>query len=558
MHALHKIKYWALACVLICTSTAQAHVDWTRVNDADPRVVGLYHFDDTANSPGNLLRADSCWPSDRHLVIGTPTGTGLIMVNDTPEPIFNPYALHLRSPQINDSPINIPDLGGDLTIEFWFKWDAALTSSSLEVGLRSGAKLHITRHVGTPANDLFGISGTHGDYRSAPGFVNWPTVGIDEAPLGEWMHIAVAIHSTGITYDASPGVLHDVYNPGTIARIYLNGHPVGSSPHTLDLSGFKVHANSRLRINNLAGAIKVDEVTIWAHDWSANGTAVNPFGNGRGSGNCVPTWTRTNSSDPKLFGHFQFDGTTTLPGELIENNPCLDVPLVIGAVSGGLGITRPNDTPSAIFNPRSMKFDGAQDNSSTITLQNTGGHLVVEAWVKWDNAVTTSSVEFGMRSGPALRLSRDTVNPANDQFGIASPHGDYIEAPGFIDWPTVGDAAAAIGVWNHVAVSLHSTGIEYDGLVKLHDVYTAGSYAIFWVNGRPIGSSLWKLDIAGLNTHDTSRLRIRNVSGSGVSLDEVTIWNDDLTNEGALLTVFNDGRGNGLCNAVELEWMLYE
>ncbi|MDX1973475.1 MAG: LamG-like jellyroll fold domain-containing protein, partial [Candidatus Sumerlaeia bacterium] len=186
-----------------------------------------------------------------------------------------------------------PDLvDKDLTIEFWLRWDAAPSTSSVEIGLRSGAKLRITRDTVTPANDQFAIFATHGTFVSAPGFTNWDAVGTEEAPLAEWIHVAVAIDSTGSTFDVPTG--HHKYNPGTVARFYLNGHAVGSAPHTVPLDGtLDFHSESSLlTIRNLSGSVTIDEVAIWSADLSVGGTVVSPFSNGRGVGvSSISDWS---------------------------------------------------------------------------------------------------------------------------------------------------------------------------------------------------------------------------------------------------------------------------
>jgi hypothetical protein len=125
---------------------------------------------------------------------------------------------------------------------------------------------------------------THGTFVSAPGFTNWSDVGDDEAPLGEWIHVAVAIDSTGSTFDVPSN--HHKYNPGTVARFYLNGHAVGNAPHTVALDGvLDIHAEgSVLTIRNVSGTANVDEVAIWGVDISAGGSVANPFADGRGAG----------------------------------------------------------------------------------------------------------------------------------------------------------------------------------------------------------------------------------------------------------------------------------
>ena len=270
---------------------AHAHVHWSRPNDTAPDCLALYHLNDASAAPGSVLSAAPGQPAGLGLLVGSPAGAPMTITTDVAEPFFGPGSLALASTQSAESSAPLTDLDGDLTIEFWFKWEPTMTSSSLQVGLESGARLQVTRDMSTPANDRFGVAATHGDFRSAPGFTNWADVGSEEASLNHWHHVALTISSAGIHYDSALG--HDVYSTGTVARIYLNGHATGAAPHTLDLTGLRVHDTSRLQIRALGGGgVLIDEVTIWKKDWSENGTVPNPFSDGRGAGApaAVPMW----------------------------------------------------------------------------------------------------------------------------------------------------------------------------------------------------------------------------------------------------------------------------
>lgn len=279
------IAAFAALALVALAAPVRAHVDWTRVNDVDPDTLGIYHFSDEAADAGLVQPTHPCMDGCLGLVIGAPGGDPMTLVHDTPKAIFDPHAARFASAQTLDSTCSVA-ADGDVTIEFWFKWDASRAASSFEVGLRSGAKIRVTRDEANPAGDQFGVQGTHGDYRSSPGFTNWAVVGDEEASFGEWRHIGLTIHSTGVSFDET--LAHDVYNPGTVARLYYNGHATGDAPHTIDLGGFQVHADSRLRVNNLSGVAYVDEFTVWKRDWSDNGANLAPFADGRGSGVCPP------------------------------------------------------------------------------------------------------------------------------------------------------------------------------------------------------------------------------------------------------------------------------
>lgn len=271
--------------LLLLAANASAHLHWTQVNSIDPDQFGLYHFDDATAAVGEVLDVPAGINASRGLTIGalTPPGAGMSISTNLPDTFFGPGSLRLDGTQRADSSFVIPSgAAGDTTVEFWLKWDAAPSASDVQIGLRSSAKLRIVRDTATPANDKFGLLATHGDYVSAPGFTDWTAVGTEEAPLDEWIHFAVTVHSTGFTYDSVAG--HDRWNAGSTARFFLNGHEVGAAPHSVSVAGMQVHDDSKITVNNISGAVTIDEVAVWGIDMSVNGTATAPFANGRGSG----------------------------------------------------------------------------------------------------------------------------------------------------------------------------------------------------------------------------------------------------------------------------------
>jgi hypothetical protein len=229
---------------------------------------------------------------DRALVLGTP-GTAFSSAATSVAPFFD-SALRMNGPQRADSPRNfgynnngLDQVDKDATFECWVKWDAAPSASSFEIGFRSGAKLRITRDTTNPGSDQFGLAATHGTYVEAPGFVDWATVGAEEAPLDEWIHVAVTISSIGSFFDVPTH--HHQYSTGSVARFYLNGHAVGSLPHTVSIANsLQLHAESSvLTIRNLSGSVTIDEVGLWGTDLSGDGANASPFANGRGAGNTL-------------------------------------------------------------------------------------------------------------------------------------------------------------------------------------------------------------------------------------------------------------------------------
>jgi len=263
----------ALAAIV---STASAHVHWTRSNSVDPATIALYHMDNVTTVS---IPAAAPLSSDRGLQKSSLSDQ-LTTTSDTAWPFFQPASLQTSGQQVLLSGYAHPGCTGDLTIECWFKWTSDLTSSSLEIGFQSAARLRLVRDEANHANDRLELAGIHGTRAPHPEFPGWDEIGPEEASLDTWRHLGITIHSTGATFDASRGAY--VYDPGSVARIYLNGHRLGVNTTTISLTGLQVQQVSNLTMTASGNGLVVDEVTIWSKDWSENGNVTSPFSNGRG------------------------------------------------------------------------------------------------------------------------------------------------------------------------------------------------------------------------------------------------------------------------------------
>ena len=269
----------AAFALLAVPAALSAHVVWTLPNQADPSIVGLYHFEQAgAPSTGGALVNVFGASSPGELLIQSPVGTGFSFSSSTAGLPLGVKSLRADGVQRADS-LGLFDSAHDTTIETWLKWDPAPAASGIEFGFRSSAKLRLIRDPLSPAADRFGLAGTHGSFVSANGFTDWTTIGTEEAPYDEWVHVAVVVHPTGLQYNSTAD--HDEYTAGSVARFYLNGHLFGAPT---DVSGLLVHGESKLTISVLNGAVQLDEVTIWNRDLSNNGAVTSPFANGRGTG----------------------------------------------------------------------------------------------------------------------------------------------------------------------------------------------------------------------------------------------------------------------------------
>lgn len=277
------------AAAALTAAAAPAHVTWSRANAVSSDTLGLWHLSDANTTVGATLAADAPLGAGRGLKLAATAGPGAATDPSTtvsaPAGVFGPAALRLRGMQVadtSDTLRGVPDgTTGPVTIECWFAWPAgpgASTSSTLDVSFHSGMRLRVARDIANPANDRFGLSFTLGDYVSVPGFIDWPTVGSEEASLDEWRHLAVCVTPTGSFYDVPTG--HEMYSTGTVARVYLNGHVVG----TPDVSLKQLHESTRIRVATVTGdtnGVLIDEVAVWRRDWSADGAVAAPFGDGR-------------------------------------------------------------------------------------------------------------------------------------------------------------------------------------------------------------------------------------------------------------------------------------
>lgn len=269
----------AAFALLAVPAVLSAHVVWTQGNQADPAILGLYHFEQSgAPSSGVGIQNVFGASSPGELLVQSPVGTGFSFSSSTAGLPFGTQSLRANGVQRADS-LGLFESAADTTIETWLKWDPAPAASGIEIGFRSSAKLRIVRDPLNPTSDRFGISGTHGSFVAANGFTNWTDIGTEEAPFDEWIHVAVAIHPTGLQYNSLEA--HDEYTPGSVARFYLNGHLFGTAT---DVAGLLVHDESKLTINVLSGAAQVDETTIWNADLTNDGAVTGPFANGRGTG----------------------------------------------------------------------------------------------------------------------------------------------------------------------------------------------------------------------------------------------------------------------------------
>lgn len=269
----------AVALALFSTAApVQAHVFWTQVNSVHSTTLFLSHGD---HATSTLLPAEPPLPVELGLTPTSATAT-ITTSPDVVGSIFGPQSVTLTKDQTLQSTASLAGVSGDLTVEFWFKWLPDMTSSTLEFGLGSGARILVARNTADPAKDRFGVAAPHGSFRSAPGFVSWVATGDEYASLNIWRHIGLTIHSTGTVLDGITG--QRVYGPGSTGRMYYYGHLMGIDPDTtIDLAGLPIQETSSVILRMAGAGMAVDELTIWSKDWSDNGLHNNPFGNGRGN-----------------------------------------------------------------------------------------------------------------------------------------------------------------------------------------------------------------------------------------------------------------------------------
>lgn len=261
-------------------------------------------------------------------------------------------------------------------------------------------------------------------------------------------------------------------------------------------------------------------------------------------------WTQTNNINSNTVALFHFDdASTTAAMPAAGLAPDLGFTVYTGSAAFLSPVT---DTPGSIFLPQALNLPATQTLRTTTSVSGLDGDLTIETWFKWQPSLAACSLDIGLQSGAKIRIVRDTLNSANDRFGISGTHGSYITAPGFTNWAAMGDEEASLGEWRHLALTVHSAGIHYDP-VAAHDVYSTGTIGRLYYNGHAVGSFPYEINLSGLQVHAASRLTIV-VTGGGMALDELTVWKQDWSDNGTVPNPFSNGRGN----AGVREWVEYD
>ncbi|CAN5492379.1 hypothetical protein BH09SUM1_BH09SUM1_00200 [soil metagenome] len=275
-------------------------------------------------------------------------------------------------------------------------------------------------------------------------------------------------------------------------------------------------------------------------------------------------WTQGNSIDPDCRALYHFTAASTNVGDHIlpaSPEPSTEE-FVVAAATAGPGASLSTDTAFAFLGTNSLKLQGTQtiDTQGNVLGGNLGQSYLssndstVEFWFKWDVTTPSQTLRVGLSRTAKILIVRDNATPANDRFGIEFTHSDFVSAPGFTNWGAADPDEAALGDWHHAAFTIHSTGITFDSLDG-HDKFNAGSTAIIWLSGHPQGASPFTVSVTGMRAHDASKVRIQTDGTSAVFIDELTIWSKDLSNNGALLTPFANGRGTG--SSPMRDWAAY-
>jgi len=253
------------------------------------------------------------------------------------------------------------------------------------------------------------------------------------------------------------------------------------------------------------------------------------------------TWTRVNTVTDGMIGLYHFTNPNTEPFQVLEAADGLpgNVDLIVQEPTEGTGVVASSDVPSALFAPFSLELNGVQRIQTLDAQSNpavSGSHSA-EIWFKWDELTASSSFTFGFGGGASALVTRDTNNPANDQFGVRSGHGDYLPLQGFTNWSTW-SVSVPLGEWHHVAYAIESPGsVPGEGD---HNIYLPGSVMRLWINNVLVGT----VDISGEENHQAARPNIRTFGGSKLYVDEFVLWDHDVSNSGTNVAPFADGRGN--------------
>jgi hypothetical protein len=110
-----------------------------------------------------------------------------------------------------------------------------------------------------------------------------------------------------------------------------------------------------------------------------------------------------------------------------------------------------NDTASAALGNASLALNGNVRFRALQIFEDANlNHLTVEAWLKWNDTVTSSDLRIGT-GDRALRIIRDAANPANDAIGFQGSHGVWRPSAAFNGFANL-PVPVIDGTWFHVAM----------------------------------------------------------------------------------------------------------
>jgi hypothetical protein len=254
-------------------------------------------------------------------------------------------------------------------------------------------------------------------------------------------------------------------------------------------------------------------------------------------------WRRSNRVDPSVIAIYRFSDQAELAAKAFKPAGGLSDTLVLQVARAGAdAIGFVEQVASPPLGPGAATFTGPVIAATVDEFEGAAGDLTIELWYRFDRD-SDSGFEFGFEKGPRVHVMRGKENEAMDMFMLVTTGGTpAMSAPEFFGWASLYGGDAQIGGWRHVAIAIHSTGLE-ESAETGGTVYKEGSAARFWWYGHNLGEGA-TVDLTGARADEKSRLVLRNMMGK-IAVDEISIWKKDWSEQGQNPKVFDEGHGSG-------------
>ncbi|NOS84723.1 MAG: T9SS type A sorting domain-containing protein [Ignavibacteria bacterium] len=384
-----------------------------------------------------------------------------------------------------------PGLNG--TVEAWVYLNSYNPNGSyiLQKGLGFGLAINVINQLTLRVNNTTFLQGGN-------------------VPTGRWVHVAVA------WTNSSPNMTASFYIDGIQTALVIEPGTTGSNTDSLTIGGSKLSPFSYL--NGY-----VDEVRLWNQSYNGNTIAQRRF---TGIGDAP----NANADSALIYGLY-YNGlvaswTFNIGGNLIYE----DINNKVGICRGGAAPVFTNVPAQPIPYNLVMYFPGRQydyikvPNNAALNLTNSGS---IDLWVNYVPSAT----------GRTLISKGSTL--ANTTFRL------YIESSGSLRLQ-IGNNSVPGGVvpnsrWVHIAVTWSLSGGTYTCKFYIDGKYTGQNTM---VTVMPVNND--DLRIGGLQWDVTNYF-------AGY-MDELRIWNNELSAASVYANMFNSARSQNLAGTLVAAW----